>query len=139
MESWNANYINEIFIKRANERNPDRYFNKPKNEAFDKLMQVEIALHDVNWHCAQNCWQKTKLLQFLDSISPSIFINKPSAYVDSYINEAKVIKESILSVKLKNKFMKRRTNTYGAHPCAYDNRWENRPPTRQGRNATVKH
>lgn len=100
MKCWDADRINEEFIKRAKERNPERYFNKPKCEAFDELSQIETALHDINWHCAQNCWQKDKLIKFLDSIPPATFSNKSKVYVEAYKNEANIIKELILSNKL---------------------------------------
>lgn len=100
MENWNVDHMNEVFIKRANYRNPERYLNKPKHEAFDELMQVELALRDINWRCAQHCRQKTMLITFLDSIPSLTFSNKPAAYVNTYIGEANSIKTLILSDKL---------------------------------------
>lgn len=103
MENWDANRINELFIRRSQAANPERYLNKPKHEAFEELRLVEEAIRDLNRWCAKNCWQKDKFIGMLDlliSHSTLPFPDKPAVYVETYLAEAKNIKELIVSDKL---------------------------------------
>jgi len=94
--------MNEAFILRSQAVNPERYLNKSKHEAFEELRLVEEAIRDLNRWCAKYCWQKDKFIEMLDLISPSTLplSNKPTVYVETYLAEAKNLKELIVSGKL---------------------------------------
>jgi L-lactate utilization protein LutB len=97
--NWDGNKPNDYFIGLYERQNPERYFNKPRHEAFDNLHDIELALQDLYSTCAQNAWTKEKLLTSLENIINSSTTNNKAKSAEKYLatksEEAKKIKESV--------------------------------------------
>jgi hypothetical protein len=98
--NWDGNKTNDFFIGLQERQNPDRYFNKPKHEAFDNLHDNELALQDLYRACAQNAWTEERILSTLDNIINSRTINNKAKssekYLETKIEEANKLKKAIL-------------------------------------------
>ncbi len=83
--NWDGNKTNDYFIGLYEKQNPERYFNKPKHEAFDDLHDIELALQDLYRTCAENAWTEERLLNALENIITSQTISKKAKNSEKYL------------------------------------------------------
>jgi hypothetical protein len=67
---WDGFAANEYFANLCDPSPTDRYFGKPRDEAFDSLREIAIADNKVYHSIAHLAFEKNKIITFLKELTP---------------------------------------------------------------------